>query len=172
MNITTEASLTGGMYDSTRVVDTVNGFPVGDKAISCAFIASMISSLIGDGVIDTGNGDLSVVPAGGLAIRVKEGTAWACGYMARLDGTLTAELTAGHEYTVFVRQDYALGEATVCICEDNDGTIPVRRTGTHDLVLARVKIPAGALTVSEAMITDYRADSSKCGFVTSRLATA
>ncbi len=170
MNITTETTLAGGMYDSTKIVDTVNGFPVGDKAVSSAFIASMISSLIGDGVINTGNGDLSVIPASGLSIKIKAGTAWARGYMARLDGALTAELSAGHEYTVFVRQDYALGEATVCICEDNDGSIPSRVGGRYDLVLAKVKIPAGALVVNEAMITDCRANTTLCGFVTSRLA--
>lgn len=168
MAIITEIDLTGGPYDSTSIIDTVNGFPVGNKAVTSAFVASMIASLIGDGVVDTGNGELSVVPGGRLSVKVKPGTAWVNGYMARLDGELTFELSSGHEYTVYLRQNYGLGEAVIGVFEDNDGTIPVRFYGMHDIILGKVKIPAGALTINESMITDTRADSSLCGFVTSK----
>ena len=168
MAIITEIDLTGGPYDSTGIVDTVNGFPVGDKAVTSAFVASMIKSLVTDGVVDTGNGELSVVPAGGLSVKVKPGVAWVQGYMARLESELTLDLSSGHEYTVFLRQNYGLGECSVGVFEDNDGNIPVRFYGVYDIVLAKITIPAGALTVNEAMITDIRSDSSLCGFVTSK----
>lgn len=168
MAIITEIDLTGGPYDSTAIVDTVAGFPVGDKAVSSAFVASMIASLIGDGVVDTGDGALAVVPAGGLSVKVNPGTAWVQGYMARLDGELTLELSSGHEYTVYLRQNYGLGEAVIGVYEDNDGNIPVRFYGVYDIILGKVKIPADALTVNEAMITDTRGDSELCGYVTSK----
>lgn len=168
MAIITEIDLRGGPYDSTEIVDTVNGFPIGDKAVTSAFVASMIGSLITDGVIDTGNGELSVLPAGGLSVKVKPGTAWIKGYMARLESELTLDLAAGHEYTVFLRQSYGVGECSIGVYEDNANNIPVRFNGVYDIVLAKVKIPAGALTVSAAMITDTREDSSLCGFVSSK----
>lgn len=172
MEIVNELALSGGPYNSTKTVDTVNGFPVGDKPLTAAFVASMISSLITDGVVGGEGEGLSVTPGGGLKIKVKAGTAWACGYMARLDAECTFALVAGHEYTVLVRQDWGIGEASLCVVEDNDGAVPVRREGTADLVLALVKIPAGALTVNEGMIIDMRGDTSVCGFVSSRLANA
>lgn len=168
MAIITEFSLAGGPYDSTGIVDTVSGIPVGDKAVTSAFVASMISSLVSDGVVDTGNGELSVVPAGGLAIKVKAGTAWVKGYMARLDGDLVLSLSAGHEYTIYLRQNYGIGQASVGVYEDNENNIPVRFYGIYDLVLAKVRVPAGALVVNAGMITDTRDDSDLCGFVTSK----
>jgi len=172
MAIITELDLTGGPYDSTGVVDNVGGFPVGDKAVSSAFVASMISSLIGDGVIDTGNGELSVIPAGGLAIKVKSGVAWVKGYMARLEGDLVMGVSPGHEYLVCLRQNYGIGRASIFIFEDNEGTVPVRFSGIYDIVLAKIRVPAGALVVNTGMITDTRGDSELCGFVTSKVRQA
>ncbi len=172
MAILTEASLTGGPYDSTGIVDTVNGFPIGNKAITSAFLASMISSLVTDGVVyDTGSA-LSVVTGGGMSVRVKPGVAWVQGYMARLDRELTFELNAGHEYTIYLRQNYGLGEAVIGVFEDNVNTIPLRFNGMYDIVLGKVKIPSGVLNINSSMITDTRSDSFLCGFVTSRARNA
>ena len=63
----------GGMFDSTTVVDTVNGFPRGDKAVDASFFAKMISSFYSDGVLSGGDyaqNGFRIVPAGGLAVTV------------------------------------------------------------------------------------------------------
>lgn len=167
MDNANEITLSGGPYDSTKIAETVNGIPVGDKPLTAAFLASMIASLITDGVVASLGGGLECVPAGGLNIKVKSGTAWARGYMARLDADTSFALVAGNNYNVFVRQSYAEGEAVLCVGEEST---PTRREGVFDLVIAKVRIPAGALTVSSAMIIDTRAEPSLCGYVSSRTA--
>ena len=41
----------GGMFDSTSVVETVDGFPRGDKAVDAAFFARMMRCFYRDGVV-------------------------------------------------------------------------------------------------------------------------
>lgn len=167
MAITSEVYLIGGPYDSTCVVDTVNGFPVGDNAVSSSFVASMISSLITDGVVNVDGSELAVVPGTGLSVKMKPGCAWMKGYMARLGLERTFDLSSGHEYTVVIRQNYGIGECTLCVFEDGYGS-PVRFNGIFDLVVAKIVIPEGALAVTSSMITDTRNDNSLCGFVRSK----
>ena len=65
----------GGMFDSTSVVETVDGFPRGDKAVDAAFFARMLRCFY--------RGGLAVVPAGGgIAVQVRPGVAWIGGRMA------------------------------------------------------------------------------------------
>jgi len=40
----------GGMFDSTRIIETVEGFPRGDKAVNAEFFAKMISCFYKDGM--------------------------------------------------------------------------------------------------------------------------
>ena len=44
----------GGMFDSTSVVETVDGFPRGDKAVDAAFFARMLRCFYRDGVLRRG----------------------------------------------------------------------------------------------------------------------
>lgn len=50
-------------------------------------------------------------------------------------------------------------------------TAPVRSGGIYQLVLAEVYIAAGAVSVSQANITDKRPDTSVCGYVVSAVST-
>ena len=169
MAIITEIGIDGGPYDSTRVVDTVNGFPVGDKAIDAAFIASMISCFITNGVLDTGCDDLKVSVGTGLSVTVNPGITWANGYMSRLENKTTLELSPGHTYLVLVRQNNNKSTSSLILYADNTGWIPVQTEDLHDMILAEVKVPAGAAALTPDMITDKRSDSSLCGYVTSKL---
>ena len=169
MAIISEIGIVGGPYNSTKVVDTVNGFPVGDKAIDAAFIASMIACFVTNGVLDTGNDDLVVSAGDGLSVTVNPGITWANGYMSRLDGVTTFELSPGHEYMIFVRQNNNKGTSSLVLCADDTGGIPVKNMDLHDMVVAKVTVPSDATAVTEDMITDTRGNSAMCGYVTSRL---
>lgn len=169
MAIVTEIGINGGPYDSTKVVDTVNGFPVGDKAIDASFIASMIACFVTNGVLDTGSDDLKVSPGDGLSVKVNPGTTWANGYMSRLDNETTLELAPGHTYLVLVRQNNNRSNSSLILYADNTGWIPVQNENLYDMILAEVKVPEGASAVASDMITDKRGDSYLCGYVTSKL---
>ena len=160
--------MVGGPFDSTSVVETVQGFPKGNRAVDAAFIASLISCFVTDGVL--GTGDFAVSAGDGLSVSVAAGCAWARGYMARLDTPATFELTPGCTFVLCVRFNISGGEATLSAFK-NDSSLPVRSSGTFDLVLARVEVPTGASAITAAMITDLRSGSS-CGYVASKLGGA
>jgi hypothetical protein len=158
----------GGMFDSTTVVDTVNGFPRGDKAVDASFFAKMISSFYSDGVLSGGDyaqSGFRIVPAGGLAVTASAGIAWIRGYMAWMQTEESFMLRAGHTYTVVLRLNTATGDFHLLAAEDAVGG-PADTELMRDLVLAEITVPAGCTAVTESMILDTRGDTAKCGFVT------
>ena len=155
----------GGMFDSTSVVETVDGFPRGDKAVDAAFFARMLRCFYRDGVLRPTDGGLAVVPAGGgIVVQVRPGVAWIGGRMAYLDEAASFTLTAGHLYAVTLRLDLDLRRFTIEVEEDT-GTAPLRGTTVTELLLARVNVPMQATAVTAAMITDKRMDETVCGAV-------
>jgi len=158
----------GGMFDSTTVVETVNGFPRGDKAVDSSFFAKMISSFYSDGILaggEYGQNGFRISSAGGMTISVGAGIAWIRGYMAWMKEPQTMVLSAGHTYTVVLRLNTASGEFTLMAAEDAS-SLPVDSELIRDLVLAEIRIPANQTVITSGMITDTRADIDRCGFVT------
>lgn len=161
-------AISGGPFDSRSVVQIMNGFPRGDKAVDAAFLASMISSLIGDGVVNTNGYDFYVRPDTGLAVRVSPGTAWSGGYMAKSSSEVKFDLAPGHTYTVFIRINMAASEASVMLSADGEGNVPQKNSSVRDLVLAEIRLSSGAESVSAEMITDKRS-TGLCGYVSARI---
>ena len=158
----------GGMFDSTTVVETVNGFPRGDKAVDSSFFAKMISSFYSDGILaggEYGQNGFRISPADGMTISVGAGIAWIRGYMAWMKEPQTMVLSAGHTYTVVLRLNTASGEFTLMAAEDAS-SLPVDSELIRDLVLAEIRIPANQTVITSGMIDDTRADIDRCGFVT------
>lgn len=158
----------GGMFDSTEVVETVNGFPRGDKAVDSSFFAKMISSFYSDGILaagDYGQGGFKVSPESGLTVSVAAGIAWIRGYMAWMQEPQNLVLSAGHSYTVVLRLNIASGEFTIVAAED-DLSLPLDTDLIRDLVLAEITVQASCTSLTDDMITDTRSDIDKCGFVT------
>ncbi|MBQ8187032.1 MAG: hypothetical protein IJX93_02545 [Clostridia bacterium] len=149
----------GGMFDSTTVVETVGGFPRGDKAVDSAFFAKMIESFYRDGVLGDG---FRVTAGGGMNITVGAGVAWIRGYMAWQKSDTTLTLTAG-TWKILLRLNTAAGEFTLNATEGG----AVNTETMRDLVLAEVTVPANAGGITDAMIADTRTDREKCGIVTS-----
>ena len=154
----------GGMFDSTSVVETVDGFPRGDKAVDAAFFARMMRCFYRDGILRPTDGGFAVLPENGMSVRIAPGVAWIGGRMAFLDEAASFPLTAGCAYAVTVRLDLDHGAFSVEVTEDN-GSAPVRTASITELLLARVSVPAGAETVTAEMITDKRMDDTVCGAV-------
>lgn len=158
----------GGMFDSTTVVETVGGFPRGDKAVDSSFFAKMISSFYSDGILsggEYGSDGFRITPTGGLTVSVAAGIAWIRGYMAWMKEPQTLVLAAGHNYTVVLRLNTASGEFTLVAAEDAS-SLPMDTDLIRDLVLAEIHVQGTQTVITEGMITDIRADIERCGFVT------
>ena len=156
--------INGGMFDSTEVVETVSGFPKGNKAVDSAFFAKMISSFYKNGVLHDGGYAVTPSESGGLNVTVKNGVAWIKGYMAWLGEDTEVELEAGKDYAALIRLNIPAGEFKLIVTE-NTALIPIRTDSISDLIIAEISVPAGADEITASMITDTRGDQEKCGYV-------
>ncbi len=157
-------SVYGGMFDSTEVVETVGGFPRGNKAVDSEFFAKMLACFWADGIF--GEDSYRVTAGEGLSVNVAPGIAWARGYMAWQKEAVNLPLSAGVSYTVVLRLNTAAGEFALVLSDSAD-YIPQKTDSLRELVFASISVPDGAASVSEADITDRRLDSAVCGVVTS-----
>lgn len=158
--------INGGMFDSTEVVETVNGFPRGNKAVNAAFFAKMISCFYKDGLF----GENSFVPsaAGGMTVKIGGGIGWINGYMAWQENDTLITLQPGGVYAIVLRLDTAAGQFSI-IAGNMNGDFPQKSENIVDLTLAEVTVQSTVTAVTDEMIRDTRGDSAKCGFVTSAI---
>ena len=164
----TTIDVPGGMFDSTKIVETVDGFPRGDKAVDAAFFARMMQCFYSDGVVRPGDGFLQVTPGEGMRIQVNSGCGWIDGHMGWAAEPVQAYVEAGHSYLVTLRLHRTEGAFTLNVLEDQSALI--RNDSIWELLLAAVTVPADAVSVTEAMIADKRMDGTVCGAVNSPVA--
>lgn len=164
----TTIDVPGGMFDSTKIVETVDGFPRGDKAVDAAFFARMMQCFYSDGVVRPGDGFLRVMPGEGMRIQVTPGCGWIDGHMGWVTEPVQAFVEAGHSYLVTLRLHRTEGAFTLDVLEDQSTV--ARNDSIWELLLATVTVPADAVSVTEAMITDKRMDGTVCGAVNSPVA--
>lgn len=164
--------ITGGMFDSTEVTETVDGFPVGNKAVGSDFFAKMISTLYGNGIAVNGEETALKITAGsGMNLLCMPGAAWINGYMAWNKEILSLPISGGQNYVICLRLNLSAGTYTILCAENPDPeTYPVRNDILYDLVLAKVAVPANAVSGSDASIEDCRYNTELCGVVTSAAA--
>ena len=164
-------SLQCGFFDSTELVETPGGYPRGNKAKDAAFFARYFASFVGSGVFFTPAACFSVTPGSGMNLSVQPGTAFLKGYLCYDDSPATLSLsadTADHVYWILLRLNLTDGAITLTSVSDpTAGTLPSRSDTLFDLVLAKVSVPAGSVSVTAAMITDCRGDPALCGYVRS-----
>ena len=169
MAIIATEEISGGIFNSTSVTETVNGFPRGDKAVDAAFFAKMLSCIVSDGIVRGEGEEFKVYPGGDLSVAVTPGIAWGNGYMAILEEDVYFELEGGHEYTVFIRFNGTHGTAKLMVFEDNPGAIPMRNASLCDLVLAKVTVGEDTVEITESMVEDVRDDRTVCGYITTKI---
>ena len=124
------------------------------------------------------NGELRVTASGGMGISVANGYCNIGGKVMMFD---TTPLTVGTADSQYYRIDSVIAERNdtqrnfiLKIVQGNTGTessvtgvTPVRSGGVYQLVLARIKVKPGATSITQADITDTRANTSLCGIVAS-----
>lgn len=145
-----------------------------DRVYNAKHWADYFKPLFVNGVF---NGDLQVTANDDMTITVNAGYAWIDGYAYHLDAPLTIQLeTASGNMNridnIVVRLDtanrwiksfgvtgsYYSGTATAPEIE--------RSTTIDERCLAQISVAAGTTAITQSMITDTRADNTKCGWVT------
>lgn len=158
-----------GLFDSTEIVETIDGYPRGNRAETADFFAKYFSNFISNGVFANPSTNFKVMAQSGLTVVVRPGVCFINGYMAwdTAEETHTFAAASEQQDWYFVQRMYLPdGTITKMWVQDNSGTtLPVRTATTYDLVLAMVRLPAGASNITDSMITDYRYDNSRCGIV-------
>ncbi|MBD5498013.1 MAG: hypothetical protein HDR11_09670 [Lachnospiraceae bacterium] len=145
----------------------------GDRKYNASHWADYFFPLFKSGVF---NGDLQVVANGGMSVKVKEGYAWIDGYAYHLSDGLVLDLeTASGNMnradSIVIRLDLTNRWIKgFCVTGGNySGTPtppePAITATVHELVIANISIPAGAMEITQDMITDTRMDGNLCGWV-------
>ena len=151
-----------------------------DRVYEAQDFANYFNRLISDGIITTQRTDsMQVFADTGMDIKINQGAAYVDGYMAISDGTdiLTLQI-ANNTYdridTVVLELNHAERRFNFKIVmgtpsENPQPTAPVRNSTVYQLILAEIRIPKNATAITQALITDTRADTEKCGICTNLL---
>ena len=152
-----------GPFDSTKVLEDVNGFPRGDRAITAEELAAVNAAMISDGVAKkVGDGfRVSTDGASGTVLTVGSGFCMIRGRYA-IDGA-AAELDVGFSaddrvIVIAQRLDVTVAETAgiVKTVLDPPGAAPAETATVKEIWLARVIIPGGTVNITQSMITDLR----------------
>lgn len=167
-----------GFFDSTMVVDTVEGFPRGDKAVDAGFVADFVSTFFSDGVARD-YGDAFRVTANGASggvVSVGSGRCLIRGRFAYAGSPEVLDIGFSEsDRTVIIAQrldvtvaaNAAITKTVITAVTD----VPVSTNTVQDIWLARVVIPGGTVNITQAMITDLRG-TEVCPWVIAPMASA
>ena len=141
-----------------------------DRVYQAIDFARLFSLFFRNGIFVNPTTNLQVVANDGLTITVKAGRAFIDGFWYELtedmDITLNPNMTAYDTLCVIVCQlDRTERKIHVTKREAVSSTLPVNNGTVSELVLAQIKMGVGVSSVTNADITDLRADSTYCGFV-------
>lgn len=149
-----------------------------DRLYSANEFAEYFSTFIGNGVFPSPTTSLQVQTDSGLMIKVKTGKAWINGYYFVVDAdeaiSIQPDAILPRIDRLVLRLHLSNREITLVHKQGTAASSPVAPTLTRDaqmieLSLATLSIPAGANSITSGMISDYRANSAECGFVTSTI---
>ena len=156
-------ALQTGMFNSTSIEETIDGYPKGKKAVDAAFFAHYNQGLTGNGVTTSPTSSFLVIADAGLTYQRRAGSIYINGYHAYDQQSKTFTLTQSESartlYHVF-RLDLPAETITEIAVE----TL-TRNDSVYDLAVAKLVIPANANAIHDSMITDLRGDPSYCGYV-------
>lgn len=147
-----------------------------DRVYNSDQISNMFEGLISDGVYESVGNALIVKASSGLTVQVGTGRMIIGGKWLKNDATTDITLTASHltlnRWSAIVcRLDATNRVMTIVEKAGSPATNPTKPTMTNsstikEKCLAYVYVKAGATSVSQSDITDSRADTSVCGWVT------
>lgn len=152
-----------------------HGSKNGDRRYKADFWARFLGSFIGNGVYPNPSTNLQVIANGDMTVTVKAGKAWvngvfyentadkvitldvADGVLKRIDRIVVSDITLERDtYSKVKKGSFASTPAAPALQRDADA---------YDLGLADIYIVNGAVSISQANITDLRLNSAYCGIV-------
>lgn len=145
----------------------------GDRVYNADSFAEWLRKFFTSGVF---NGELQVTVANGMTVQVGTGYANTDGKIRFFDAVTQLTLDTAHgtypriDTVVVERNDTDRGITLKVVKGAYSGanpvpTPPVRSNGVYQLVLAQIRVNAGATAITQANITDTRANNSLCGWV-------
>jgi len=148
----------------------------GDRKYDAEDISNYFVKLISDGVFATPANAMQVQTGGGMQLTVTAGWAFIKCRWLSLDAALpltvdAADMVLSRVDRVVVRLDTSNRLMEIAIKKGTPGSSsPPALTrvegGIWEISLAQVAVPGGTVALTQANITDERADTSVCGFVT------
>jgi len=160
-------AIRSGLFDSTEIIESADGYPRGNKAENAEFFARYFASFIGNGIYAKQTGAFQVFEHDGLTVRIAAGACFINGYFAFDDADTYITLTSGVDdkiHRIVMRLDTYSGEISMAVL---DGEISLTRNGgIYEIALADISVRAENTVIYQSDIIDLRADSDLCGFVT------
>lgn len=165
-------SVTYGFFDA--VYDSGTG--TYDRTYTAEQMSMYFMGLISDGVVANVGQMLAVTPSSGMTVQVATGRMFIDSRWLQNSSALNISISAAHatlnrKDIIVARLDYS-GRAIGIIAKTGTAAASpaapgiVRNSEYFEMELAEIFVSAGATDITAANITDKRADTSVCGYVT------
>lgn len=154
------------------VFNSING----DRKYKAEDFAQYFATFIGNGIFVKPSDCLQIYATGdSMSVFVRPGKAWINGYYLINDDNYTLPLSAGDTTLnridrIVIRLDFVQRKMSVEVKKGALSASPIaptlkRDADAYELALADVYIAKGALTISQAAITDTRLNNTLCGLM-------
>jgi hypothetical protein len=149
-----------------------------DRVYLAEQFAAYFASFIGNGVFGSSMQQLKVLAqdTANMSVKVGSGQAWINGWWYRNTDAYTLDIDVADGVLsridlIVLRWGQTERDMWLQVIKGKPSAKPVapsisRGADYYDLQLATVSIPAGAIKITQAQITDTRLDNSVCGLVT------
>ena len=165
-------ALTYGFFDAVYDSDTGTY----DRTYTAEQMSLYFKGLVSDGVIANVGNMMAVTPGSGMAVQVGTGRMFIDSRWLQNSSALNISISAAHatlnrKDIIVARLDYS-GRAIGIIAKTGTAAASpaapgiVRNSEYFEMELAEIYVSAGATAITAANITDKRADTSVCGYVT------
>lgn len=159
-------AITSGFFNSLN----------GDRTYNAEQMSEYFKGIISDGVVENVGGALQVLASSGMNVNVQTGRAYIDSRWLESDAVESITINPSHvtlkRYTaVVVRLDYSNRIMSITTKDGIPATTPTKPSMTrneqiYEICLAYVLVEAGATSISQSKITDTRANTNLCGWVT------
>lgn len=147
----------------------------GDRIYSATHWAEYFATFIGNGVFPNPSSNLQIASNNNMTISVKAGKGWINGYILINDSDYLLDITPADGALnridrIIMRYDTVDREIRLEVKQGTFATNPTapvlqRDADAFELALADIRVNAGAISISQANITDTRLNGDLCGIV-------
>ena len=164
-------AITYGFFDARQSTAGVY-----DRVYTAEQMSKYFKGIFTDGILMNLGSALAVSASSGMVVQVGTGRAFADARWMENDTVLDLTIPDAHAILhrkdiIVVQLDYDNRLIDIVVKSGTAASIPVapevvRSSAYYELELAEISVPAGTTAITDALITDKRADQSVCGYVT------